>query len=85
MPARMREDEGSIARAAGQLPLASSGCCAKLEAVRRRNREAGMLRVIRIILVTLSMYIVTHLFVFAALPLAILVSYVDKDRIPALK
>ncbi len=44
-----------------------------------------MLKVIRIILVTLSMYIVTHLFVFVSLPLAILISYVDRDRIPALK
>jgi 1-acyl-sn-glycerol-3-phosphate acyltransferase len=44
-----------------------------------------MLKVIRIIVVTLSMYIVTHLFVFAILPLAILISYVDKDRTPALK
>jgi 1-acyl-sn-glycerol-3-phosphate acyltransferase len=44
-----------------------------------------MLRVLRIIFVTLSMYIITHLFVFAFLPFAILISYVDKDRIPALK
>jgi len=44
-----------------------------------------MLRIIRIIVFTLSMYIITHLFVFAVLPLAILVSYVDKDRIPVLK
>jgi len=35
LPARMRENGWSVARAAGQLPLASSGCCAKLEAVRR--------------------------------------------------
>jgi len=34
-PARMRENDRTAARAAGQLPLASSGCCAKLEAVRR--------------------------------------------------
>jgi 1-acyl-sn-glycerol-3-phosphate acyltransferase len=44
-----------------------------------------MQRVIRIIFFTLSMYIVTHLFVFAVLPFAILVSYVDNDRIPILK
>ena len=31
------------------------------------------------------MYIVTHLFVFAVLPFAILISYVDKDKIPTLK
>lgn len=44
-----------------------------------------MLRLIRIVLLTLSMYIVTHLFVFIFLPFAILISYVDSDRIPALK
>lgn len=44
-----------------------------------------MLRVIRVIVSTLSMYIVTHLFVFAVLPFAVLISYVDGDRIPALK
>ena len=44
-----------------------------------------MLRVIRITFATFSMYIVTHLFVFAVLPLAILISYVDKNRTPALK
>lgn len=31
------------------------------------------------------MYIVTHLFVFVTLPFAILISYVDKGRIPTLK
>ncbi len=40
---------------------------------------------LRSILVTLSMYIVTHLFVLAFLPYAILASYVDRNRIPALK
>jgi hypothetical protein len=35
LPAEMRENEWTVACAAGQLPLASSGCCAKLEAVRR--------------------------------------------------
>ena len=35
LPARWRENESTVARAAGQLPLASSGCYAKLEAVRR--------------------------------------------------
>ncbi len=44
-----------------------------------------MLRVVRIILATLSMYIVTHLFVFVTLPLAILVSYINRDKIPATK
>ena len=42
-------------------------------------------RVIQIIVVTLSMYIVTHLFVLVFLPFAILVTYFDKDKIPALK
>jgi uncharacterized protein YndB with AHSA1/START domain len=36
LPAELRENGSTVARAAGQLPLASSGCCAKLEAVRRR-------------------------------------------------
>jgi len=44
-----------------------------------------MLRVIRIILATISMCVVTHLYVFAVLPAAILVSYVDRERIPTLK
>jgi 1-acyl-sn-glycerol-3-phosphate acyltransferase len=44
-----------------------------------------VLRVIRIIVITLSMYIVTHLFVFVTLPLAILISYIDEDKIPAVK
>jgi hypothetical protein len=34
-PARVCEDGWGVARAAGQLTLASSGCCAKLEAVGR--------------------------------------------------
>jgi hypothetical protein len=33
--ARIRENEWADARAAGQLPLARLGCCAKLEAVGR--------------------------------------------------
>jgi 1-acyl-sn-glycerol-3-phosphate acyltransferase len=40
---------------------------------------------IRIILTTLSMYIITHAFVFVVLPVAILISYIDRERIPALK
>jgi 1-acyl-sn-glycerol-3-phosphate acyltransferase len=44
-----------------------------------------MLRSIRIVLGTLSMYLLTHLFVFATLPFAILISYVDQDRMPAIK
>jgi len=44
-----------------------------------------MLKTIRIIVFTLSMYIVTHLFVFVTLPFAILVSYFDKEKIPSIK
>ena len=44
-----------------------------------------MLRVIRVLMWTLSMYIVTHLFAFAVLPWAVLIPYVDRERIPALK
>jgi 1-acyl-sn-glycerol-3-phosphate acyltransferase len=44
-----------------------------------------VLRGIRIIIVTLSMSIVTHLFVCVALPLAILISYIDETKIPVVK
>jgi len=44
-----------------------------------------MLRMLRIILATLSMYVVTHLFVFAVLPAAILTLYIAPERIPGLK
>jgi 1-acyl-sn-glycerol-3-phosphate acyltransferase len=44
-----------------------------------------MLKTIRIVIYTLSMYILTHLFVFAVLPFAILISYIDKNQIPTLK
>ena len=44
-----------------------------------------MLRAFRIIVATFSMYIVTHLFVFVTLPLAILISYIDEDKIPVVK
>jgi len=44
-----------------------------------------MLHVLRTIVFTLSLYIATHLFVFTVLPVAILISYVNKARIPALK
>lgn len=44
-----------------------------------------MIRVFRIIFFTFSMYIVTHLFVFVTLPFAILISYLDQERIPSLK
>jgi 1-acyl-sn-glycerol-3-phosphate acyltransferase len=45
----------------------------------------SLLKTIRVIVFTLSMYIVTHLFVFVTLPFAILISYIDKEKIPALK
>ncbi len=44
-----------------------------------------MLKIVRIIVFTFFMYIVTHLFVFVTLPFAILISYIDKEKIPALK
>lgn len=53
--------------------------------VKRRDKEVVVLKVLRIIVFTLSMYIVTHLFVFVTLPFAILISYIDKERIPTLK
>ncbi len=45
----------------------------------------AIVRVVRIILVTISMYIVTHLYVLMVLPAAVLASYVDRERMPALK
>ena len=42
-------------------------------------------RIIRIILTTFSMYVITHLFVFVTLPIAILVSFIDKECLPSLK
>jgi len=42
-------------------------------------------RFFQILLATLRLYIGTHLYVFAFLPYAILVSYIDRDRLPALK
>jgi 1-acyl-sn-glycerol-3-phosphate acyltransferase len=44
-----------------------------------------MLKTIRVIVFTLSMYIVTHLFVFVTLPFAILISYMDKEKVPTIK
>jgi 1-acyl-sn-glycerol-3-phosphate acyltransferase len=44
-----------------------------------------MYKVFRIVVFTLSMYIVTHLFVFVTLPFAILISYIDQERMPTLK
>ncbi len=46
---------------------------------------AALLKVLKVMAMTFSLYFVTHLFVFAVLPLAIMVSYVDKDKIPAMK
>ena len=42
-------------------------------------------RFLQILLATLRLYIGTHLYVFAFLPYAILVSYIHEDRMPALK
>ena len=44
-----------------------------------------MIRLVRIIATTLSLYLVTHLFVFTVLPIGILISYLDRKRIPAFK
>ena len=44
-----------------------------------------MTRVVRIILTTISLYLVTHLFVFTVLPFAIILCYLDRERIPAIK
>jgi len=44
-----------------------------------------LLKIVRIIVSTISMYLVTHLFVFVVLPFAILISYIDKEKIPVLK
>ena len=44
-----------------------------------------MIRVIRIIATTISLYLVTHLFVFTVLPFAITLSYLDRESIPAIK
>jgi 1-acyl-sn-glycerol-3-phosphate acyltransferase len=46
---------------------------------------AALLRVLKTMAMTFSLYFFTHLFVFVVLPLAIMVSYVDKDKIPAMK
>ena len=44
-----------------------------------------MIRVVRIIATTISLYLVTHLFVFTVLPFVILLSYLDRERIPEIK
>jgi 1-acyl-sn-glycerol-3-phosphate acyltransferase len=50
-----------------------------------RNKAVFMVKVVRITVFTCAMYIVTHLFVFVTLPFAILISYIDQERIPKLK
>jgi 1-acyl-sn-glycerol-3-phosphate acyltransferase len=42
-------------------------------------------RIVRVISTTVSLYLVTHLFVFTVLPFAILISYLDRERIPSIK
>ena len=44
-----------------------------------------VIRVFRITITTVSLYLITHLFVFAVLPFAILISCLDNGRIPAIK
>lgn len=45
-------------------------------------RKLQMIRVIRIIITTFSLYLGTHLFVFIVLPVVILISYIVPQRIP---
>jgi 1-acyl-sn-glycerol-3-phosphate acyltransferase len=42
-------------------------------------------RVVRIVAATISLYLITHLFVLVALPVAILLGSLDRERIPELK
>lgn len=44
-----------------------------------------MLRFLRVVIVTFAMYVITHIFVFLFLPFALMISLVDKNRIPMLK
>ena len=44
-----------------------------------------MFRLLRIIIFTVLMYIVSHIFVFLVLPFGILISYMSKESIPILK
>ncbi|MGA9398426.1 MAG: lysophospholipid acyltransferase family protein [Anaerolineaceae bacterium] len=44
-----------------------------------------MFKLIRIIVYTFSLYVVTHLFVFLTLPFAIPITYLDRQKLPAIK
>ena len=44
-----------------------------------------MIRIFRVIGATLSLYLITHLFVFAVLPISTLISCLREDRTPAIK
>lgn len=44
-----------------------------------------MTRVVRIIVTTISLYLVTHIFVFTYLPIALLLGSFNRERIPAIK
>jgi 1-acyl-sn-glycerol-3-phosphate acyltransferase len=48
-------------------------------------RHYKVTRFFRIITTTISLYLVTHIFVFTVLPFAILLCYLDPERIPAIK
>jgi 1-acyl-sn-glycerol-3-phosphate acyltransferase len=47
--------------------------------------HVAVIRLIRVVATTLSLYLGTHLFVFAVLPVAIIVSYLDPKTIPPLR
>jgi 1-acyl-sn-glycerol-3-phosphate acyltransferase len=44
-----------------------------------------MIKLLRIIVFTFCLYVVTHLFVFVTLPFAILITYLDRQKLPVLK
>jgi 1-acyl-sn-glycerol-3-phosphate acyltransferase len=47
--------------------------------------KVALTRALRILVTTLSLYLGTHLFVFTVLPVALLISYLDPHRTPALR
>jgi 1-acyl-sn-glycerol-3-phosphate acyltransferase len=48
-------------------------------------RKQPVIKAFRTLATTLSLYLVTHLFVFTVLPIAILIVLLDRDRMPAIK
>lgn len=47
--------------------------------------KVALIRVVRVLATTLSLYVGTHLFVFTVLPVVLLISYLDSQRIPGLR